>query len=201
MTAASLPGEEEQDQSSLLERSSLMHLMLFMRDMNTRGHPHLNGETYTIIPSLLTPRAINPDKPWSHEGTYLLNIHYGLQTREETSTTTIGFGLINEAYGNFGLLGCLLIGVCSGTFFGWVSRWSWGMPVLSFRSLFAVLVLASSFQTEYSMGVFVTTIFQGTIALSAFSFFFMKQRPHGGILDWLSSQTTTPKTRPSRSHP
>jgi hypothetical protein len=190
LTTSAAQDEERASQSTLVERTSLMHLLLYMQDLNQKGLNHLEGSTYTIIPSLLTPRVINPDKPWSHEGTYRLNIHYGIQTREETTTTTIGFGLLNEGYGNFGYLGCVGICMCIGALFGWVSRWAWGMPVLSFRSLFSVLVLGASFQTEYSMGVFITVLFQGTMALGFFSFFFMKKRPHSGVLDWLRTHET-----------
>jgi|GEM_PF-574632 len=180
---------EEDEESNIVERTSLVHLLLYMRDMTNHGHPYLNGESYTIIPALLLPRFLNPNKLWSHEGTYRLNIHYGLQSREDTLTTTIGFGLINEGYGNFGLPGCILVGLAAGTFLGWVARWAWGMPVLSFRSLFSVLILGGTFQTEFSLGVFITSVFQGTMALSMFSFFFMKKSPHGGILDWLKTQS------------
>lgn len=195
---------EEEEESNIVERTSLVHLLLYMHDMTEHGHPHLYGESYSIIPALLLPRFLNPNKLWSHEGTYRLNIHYGLQSREDTLNTTIGFGLLNEGYGNFGLPGCILVGLAAGTFLGWVSRWAWGMPVLSFRSLFSVLILGATFQTEFSLGVFVTSVFQGTMALAMFSFFFMKKRPHSGILDWLrthSNDEAKPAATRTRNSP
>lgn len=191
---------EEESDSDLVDRTSLVHILLYMQDMVNHGHPFLNGDSYSIIPSLLIPRFLNPGKLWSHEGTFRLNIHYGLQSREDTLTTTIGFGLINEGYGNFGLPGCILVGLAAGAFMGWTARWAWGMPVLSFRSLFGVLILGATFQTEFSLGVFVTTIFQGTMALAMFSFFFMKKRPHSGILDWLRTRSDD-EQKPAAARP
>ena len=90
-----------------------------------------------------------PDKPASHEGTSLLNIHYGLQRREDTRTTTIGWGIFNEAYGNFGYAGLIGLALIVGATLGAYARWTRDVPELSVRFLIAVVVLALAFQTEF----------------------------------------------------
>lgn len=159
---------------SFSERSSLMQLLLLSQEKTAEGLPHLNGATYAIIPQLLIPRFLYIDKPASHEGTFLLNIHYGVQTREDTFTTTIGWGLLNEAYANFGLYGCAGLALLIGSMYGIATRWSMHAPVLSARYLFVILLVSSAFQTEFSASVFVTALFQSTMPLLAITFLFMK---------------------------
>lgn len=169
-------GEEEEEGQSLLERASLMQLLLYVQLMSPNDVPFLNGETYALIPRLLVPRILDPSKPASHEGTYLLNIHYGLQTREATATTTIGFGLLNEAYANFGLVGMAGLAAVIGAYYALVARWARNVPVLSFRALFAIVVASYSFQTEFAAGVYVAALFQSTMALLVISVLFMRQQ-------------------------
>lgn len=153
------------ESQSLLQRASLLQLFLRIQQMSPDPVPYLHGQTYAIIPSLLVPRAFNAQKARTHEGTYMLAMHYDLQTADDTLTTTIGFGLINEALANFGYPGCIALAVALGVFYGAVSRWSAGYPLLSLRQFFAILVLSISFQNEFSAGVYVTTLFQGSCAL------------------------------------
>ena len=165
-------GEESQ---TLLQRASLMQLLLYEQVMTPDEVSYMNGETYAIIPTLLVPRIFSPTKIASHEGTYLLNIHYGFQTREATATTTIGFGLLNESYANFGYVGVGLLAVVLGVYYAAVSRWAQRAPVLSFRSLFAILVASYAFQTEFAAGVYVSALFQSTCALIVVAALFMRQ--------------------------
>jgi hypothetical protein len=159
---------------SFSERSSLIHLLLMAQDKTPRDVPYLQGKTYAIIPQLLIPRFLNANKIRSHEGTYLLNIHYGLQTRKATLTTTIGWGLLNEAYANFGLLGCAGLAVVLGAGYGQATRWSLHTSLLSSRSFVAVLLMGYSFQTEFSAGVYVAALFQSLVPVLIITLVFMK---------------------------
>ncbi len=150
---------------SLAERASLLQLFLRIQQMSPAEVPYLHGATYRIIPRLLVPRLFNAEKERAHLGTYLLALHYRVQTEEDTLTTTIGFGLINEAMANFGYAGCVGLGALLGVFYGAVARWSAGYPLLSARVFFAVLVLSVSFQDEFTAGIYVSTLFQGTCTL------------------------------------
>jgi hypothetical protein len=157
----------------LHERVSLVHLLLKVLDESPEMVPYLYGETYAIVPELLIPRIFNPEKITSHEGTTILNVHYGIQSRSDTQATTIGWGLLNEAIANFGLAGVLLFGIVTGTMFGWVSRVTADTPVLSLRMLVAITFMAFAVQTEYSAGVYVSALFQSLVSLFALSFLFM----------------------------
>ena len=161
-TTPAEPGEAPQ---SLTERASLLPLFLLIQRESPSQEPYLHGSTYAVIPGLLVPRLFNEGKARTHLGTYLLAIHYGLQRPEETTMTTIGFGLINEALANFGWAGCAVLGALVGFLNGGVARWSCGHSALSFRGLLSVLLLANALQTEYTAGVFITTLLQGSCAL------------------------------------
>jgi hypothetical protein len=144
--------------------------------MSPNEVPYLDGATYSLIPGLLVPRVFSPEKSASHEGTYLMNIHYGFQTRESAERTTIGFGLLNESYANFGLPGMAGLAVLMGAYYALVARWARNVPVLSFRAVFAIIVASYSFQTEFAAGVYVAALFQSTMALIGLSIIFMRRQ-------------------------
>ena len=171
-----IPDEDEKG-TSIVERSSLMQLLLYEQDMADANVPFLLGQTYVILPELLIPRILDPTKPEAHTGTHMLNVYYGFQTEEQSEHTTIGFGLLNEAYANFGLVGMAGLAVILGTFYGWVERMALFVPLLSLRGLFAVLAACYAFQVEFTAGVWVSALFQSTVALIGLSFFLMKVRP------------------------
>ena len=168
------PASKEAGEQSFLERANLMDLLLLVQTKTPRDVPYLSGATYAIIPDLLVPRILNSHKIRSHEGTYLLSIHYRLQTRRDTLTTTIGWGLLNEAYANFGLPGCAGIAIILGVVYGQATRWSMNTPLLSSRSLFAVLLVSFAFQTEFSAGVYVSSLFQSIVPLVVITLVLMK---------------------------
>lgn len=166
----------EPEKASFLQRSSVIHILLLAQDKSPQHLPFMNGETYSILPQVIIPRVFNPNKIRSHEGTYLLNIHYGLQTREATFTTTIGWGLLAEAYANFGLLGCTGLAIILGAAYGQATRWSVNSPILSARSLFSVLMMTFAFQTEWSAGVYIAALFQSSVTLLGIVVVLMKPR-------------------------
>ncbi len=171
-------GNADDDASeSLLERASLMHWLLYFEAVTPTGVPFLNGETYAVIPQLLVPRLFNPDKPRSHEATYILAVHYGIQTREDTQNTTIAFGLVSEAFANFGFLGIGALAVALGSFYGLVAHWASRMPLLSLRGLFAVLIASYSFQAEFISTYYAAALFQSTIVMLVLSAVLMRTRP------------------------
>lgn len=171
--ATAAPDDESQP---LYERLSLVHLLLKVQEESPDEIPYLHGESYAVIPYLLVPRVLNPEKLAAHEGTTILNVHYGLQTREDTEKTTIGWGLVNEAAANFGLLGIVVLAVLIGIAYGWVTRIALGMPVLSLRTLIAITFAAFAAQTEFTAGVYVSALFQSLVSLFAMSFVFMERR-------------------------
>lgn len=170
--------EEKKDENvtskRLWERSSLMHLFLYIQYATPGMVPHLNGLTYSHIPELLIPRVFLPGKVKAHFGNNVLAVHYGIVENSEETQTSVGFGFLNEGYANFGILGTLGAGIALGAFLGWVTKISASVPIMSFRFLFAIIVLGSAFQVEYTAGVFISSTFQATIALACIALLFMQ---------------------------
>lgn len=144
----------------LLERVSTLQMMLFVqRAVQTNHIPVLNGETYAMIPKLMVPRILWPEKPRTHEGQVLLNTHFGRQKASETWQTYIAWGLIAESYGNFGsILGPLILAVLFGVPLASIEVWTGNYPLLSLRgSLAAALLLQVLVSYEMTAAVFVTS--------------------------------------------
>lgn len=153
----------------LVDRIQLMYLFLrVQRGVAEEGIPYLLGATYLGIPELWLPRLVHPDKPNIHENTRLLNKHFGNPVNEHT---VVGWGLLNEAYGNFGLAGCLLFGATVGAAFGALARWSLFTPILSARGLFAIAIVQLTILLfESNTGIAVKSLLQigaGMAVLSA----------------------------------
>jgi hypothetical protein len=171
------PIAEYKTKASLFERSSIIHVFLFAQAKSPQTVPYLNGATYAIIPQLFIPRIFDSNKIASHEGTYILNIHYGLQSRNDTYRTTVGWGLLAESYANFGPLGCAGLAVVLGIIYGQTTKWTINAPLLSDRSLLGIVMLSCAFQTEFSAGVFVAAVFQSGVMVVAIAVLLMKPYP------------------------
>jgi O-antigen polysaccharide polymerase Wzy len=169
--------EKSQAANKIWERSSLMHLLLYIQYSTPAYVPYLNGETYRVIPQLLIPRFFSPEKLGSHYGNNVLAVQYGIMELEDETGTSIGFGLISEAFANFGYLGCVLVALALGAAAGWITRWSMNVPIMSFRFLIGVISLSAAFQVEYTAGVLVSSIFQTTAALTVVAVIFMRLLP------------------------
>ncbi len=159
----------------LAQRASLMHLLLYFQGASPSYLPFLYGESYAVIPVQFVPRILYPDKPRSLEGSYIITVYYGLQTREDTEITAIDIGLLNESYVNFGYFGMAGLAVVLGGFFGWVARWARQLPIFSFRSLFGVLVLGSILQSSSSAGFYIASLFQAVTVLFVISLPLMRK--------------------------
>ena len=163
---------------SLLERINNLQNLLFVIDAINAGHiPPLGGATYSLIPPLLVPRVFWPDKPRSHEGQVRLNVHFGRQDLNSTFQTYIAWGLLPEAYGNFGpRAGAVILGAFLGLLFAWLENFTARKLLLSLEGFIAFTVLldiAGSFEMVAS--VLVTTLFQSVTLLLVVSVFFVER--------------------------
>jgi hypothetical protein len=136
--------------------------------------PFFDGATYSPIPRLLIPRFLDDEKGISHVGNVMLSINYGLLTEEGARTTSIGWGLVPEAYANFGYLGVMGLAVVLAIFYSWMTRLTVGVPMTSLRFVLGLLVMAAATRAD-TMGVFVTYQWQGALGVSVAALFLMRR--------------------------
>ncbi|MDJ0652840.1 MAG: hypothetical protein QNJ40_01710 [Xanthomonadales bacterium] len=150
---------------SLLERASLLHMLLRTVDLSPQPVDYLYGETYARVPLILVPRVIYANKPPSHEASTILSVNYGLMMRESAVHTTIAWGLVAEAYANFGTLGVLMLAVVIPGLYAGIARWAKGFPIGSARMLMAFLATFMALNAEYTSTVFASVLFQSSVAV------------------------------------
>jgi hypothetical protein len=149
----------------MLERTSLMHILCLIIDWTPDRQDYLYGKTYGYVLPQLVPRVIWPDKPPSHVATFELAVYYGLQSVESTQNTTIAFGLLAEAYANFGLIGAMLLGFTWGFCLKKLQILSNFSPMFSFAGLLMILLTAWSFNSEMTLAVWLSSLEQAVIVL------------------------------------
>jgi len=147
----------------LLERSSLLHILCLVVQYTPDRQPHLEGETYGYVLPQLVPRLLWPAKPRSHVATYRLSIYYGLQDEDATERTTIAFGLLAEAYANFGLLGGIGLGIVFGFIFKRLQLLSSLSPQFSLAGILMILLTAWSLNSELTLAAWVSSLFQAMV--------------------------------------
>jgi len=150
---------------SLLERTSLMHIMCLVVTNTPSPLPYLEGATYAQIPPQFVPRFFWKDKPEGHISTHTLAVYYGLQDVESTEKTTVAFGLLSEAYANYGYFGLALLGVAFAFALKKVSGWSALSPILSYPGLLKIVLIAWSFQSELTLSAWLGSLYQACMAV------------------------------------
>jgi hypothetical protein len=154
----------------LIERTSLLHILCLVVSNSPQPYPYLDGETYAHIPGQFVPRLLWPEKPPGHVSTSRLSVYYGLQTEDETTRTTIGFGLLAEAYANFGFLGTIGIAAFLAAFLRKISGYAEGGPLLSYGGVLMVILLAWSFQVEFTLSLWLSSLYQACVAVLGLCF-------------------------------
>ncbi|MFN5856961.1 MAG: hypothetical protein ACK456_13885 [Pseudanabaenaceae cyanobacterium] len=167
--------EAPDNKQRISDRASLLQQLLLTQVRSPDIQPFLEGATYQWIPQLLIPRIFLESKVTAHYATSILNIYYGKQRLQDTFSTTIGWGLLSEAYANFGLVGCAVLAVILGYIFGNVSAWSHYAPLLSARYLASILLLVYSFNDSVA-SVFISSLFQSLMSLLIVNFFIMEKK-------------------------
>ena len=157
------------------ERAALLPLLLQVQKMTGTEVPYLDGISYERIPSMLVPRVITKDKAVSHISNMILAVHYGILTMENVWFTSIAFDFVIEAYANYGFGGVAGLAVFMGLFLGLITLGTTGVPLFSFRFLLGILVLSAVVASNNTMGVFVTTSWQGFLALVTMAYTIMKK--------------------------
>ncbi len=171
-------GAAQHKNQTLLDRVDNLQNLLFVIDAEDSGHIEpLHGATYSVIPALLVPRILVPNKPRSHEGQVILNVHFGRQDLYSTFTTYIAWGLLPEAYGNFGpVAGSVIIGAFLGGLFAWIENLTARKLFISVEGFLALCLLLHFLNSsEMVASVLVTAIFQSLIVIAAASIPFARR--------------------------
>lgn len=166
---------EKPESSSLFERAGNIHMLLLVQKKSPEEVPFLGGITYEPIPRLLIPRIIDDQKGISHAGNVMLTVNYGVQTIDQTATTSIYWGLVPEAYANFGYLGVAGLAVLLGLFYGYVTNLTVGVPLTSLRFVLGLLIMGAATKAD-TMGVFITSQFQGIVGVSLAALVLMRRQ-------------------------
>ena len=152
---------------SAIDRASLLHVLLQVQRMTPSYVPFFDGESYALLPQMLVPRFLDPDKIASQAAMDLLNIRYGFLTAEETKKTAAGWGLVAEAYANFGRFGVIGVGFLLGLFCGLIERWSFGAAIISLPTFVAVITMLQLINLEADAASLLTTLFQSIVSVSS----------------------------------
>jgi hypothetical protein len=105
----------------------------------------------------------------------MLTVNYGLQTIEQTASTSIGWGLLPEAYANFGYIGIAGLAVALAIFYALITNITVGVPMTSLRFVLGLLIMAAATRAD-TMGVFITTQFQGVVGVSLAAMVLMRRQ-------------------------
>lgn len=169
---------KREDAASIKERGSLIQVMIRVQQQTPSQLPYLEGETYRYIPEMLIPRIFKKEKIWAHAGNMILSVYYGFLDREQIFRTSIAFDPIIEAYANFGYAGVFLFATFMGVLVGIMTNLTAGVPMLSFRFLAGLQLLAVLIASFNTMGVLVTSFWQSMISLGALAIVLMKKHPN-----------------------
>lgn len=150
---------------SVLDRTSLLQMLLRVQRETPEFIDYLYGETYALLPAIVVPRFIDSEKPASQIGMDLLNIRYGLLTAEGTSRTAIGWGLVPEAYANFGYLGVIAIAVLVGACCGALAVWSVNAHIVSLPMLVSISTMMTLISLEVDFIQLASTLFQSFVSI------------------------------------
>jgi hypothetical protein len=159
-TVSNALGSRQPESVSLLERTSLLHMVLAVQEATPSIIPYLEGGTYALLPSMLVPRFLEPDKTESQAGLNMLSVRYGRQRAEDTYKTTLGWGMVAEAYANYGNPAVMVIGALFGAFCGMLMRLSATAGPLSLAMLIAIASTLALCNLELDVSSLVVSMLQ-----------------------------------------
>lgn len=155
------------------------NLAFATRALTNLGYEPMNGAGYAVLPKVFIPRILWKDKPRSHEGQVMLNLHFNRQRNAKaTEKTYIAWGLLPEAIGNFGIwIGAIGFGLAAGLITGGIETWSTRKSLLSLEGVVAcVLMIYAFISFEMAAGVLAGTLFQTGVVIVAGGFVLMQFR-------------------------
>jgi len=149
--------------NTIFERASLMHMLSLAVDRVPRDIPYLKGETYIDIPALLLPRFIWKNKPSGNVATQRLGVYFGLVSVNDFTSVSIAFGMLAEAYINFGVLGIIGLASVFGLGLKRVALLSENTSQFSPLGILSILLTAWSLQVEQTAATWISSLLQASI--------------------------------------
>jgi len=160
------------------DRFNNLQNLLYVQQELRAGTPTLDGESLSVIPEVLLPRFLNPNKVRSQEGQVLLNLHFGRQlSRQDSETTYIAWGFLAEGVGNFGsTAGPIVMGLAVGVLLRFTENLGRGQQILSTPGLLS-LSLMVFWLTSYEMAAstFAAAVFQIVVVVLLVGWWFGRQ--------------------------
>jgi len=176
---ANRPDSKVESNDLFTQRFNNLQNLLYVEQELAGGTPPLGGLSFLVIPQVLVPRILNPDKVRSQEGQVLLNLHFGRQrNREDTETAYIAWGMLAESVGNFGpTVGPIAIGLLTGILLRLTENIGRGQLLLSTPGLLS-LALGLLWVTAYEMvySTFAAAAFQIIVTVLLLGWWF-RPRP------------------------
>jgi hypothetical protein len=78
--------------------------------------------------------------------------------------------MLSEAYANFGYIGLALLGALIGSMFKKIQGWASGGPLFSYGGLLLIILLAWSFQVEFTLSIWLASLYQASVAVLGIPF-------------------------------
>ena len=169
------------NKQSLLNRANLIHMQALVMAQTPDRLPFLWGKTYLDIPICLVPRILWPEKPHGHISTETLGLYYGITNREQLRSTTIGLGLLSEAWANFGWGGILGLAVLFGVTMRYVANGCVDAHPASVHRLLSIVWVAQSFQIEQAMSSWLSSFVQAVFAIAIIVYPFTHTKKLGSL--------------------
>jgi len=139
--------------------------------------PYLSGKSYYPLLYLWIPRFLWKNKPAGHEANTLIVIYYGIQTEKGAARTSIGVGIIGEAYANYGWKGVIILSIILGFLLAEVQYWSKNSNALSMRSFIAAPFCVTVINIEAPIASTLVPLFQSLVVIViVFAFLTIKRR-------------------------
>jgi len=157
--------EDAAGHSSLFDRASLFQIVCYTMDTVPSRSPYLEGETYAYILPQVIPRFLWPSKPSPNDSVKILSVKLGMLTEEGAETTSIGYGLIAESYANFGYYGSAVLALLLGFAARKIARSTAACSTLSIGGIFRILCLAWALNSETTLAVWLSSLYQACIAI------------------------------------
>ncbi|MBS0209205.1 MAG: hypothetical protein JSS27_09645 [Planctomycetes bacterium] len=156
---------QEREERSIFSRANLITLLSRVMNVVPGRKPYMYGETYGYIPEMLVPRVFWKNKPQVHAANNLISLNCGLSSRANLRSTTVGVGLLAEAWVNFGWAGIIGLAVIIGGAMRFMARALAAAAPTMMHGLISVVWVAYSFQVEQVTSAWFSSFSQAVLVM------------------------------------